>query len=178
MIIDLAVGIIVLASSIWVMSDANKYKMGGDGSISPNPYKIAFACLILWIVVFPYYLIKRSKFIQSAKEHPKHDTAGNGFKYVFFIAVCLVILMPFRTVFVSQLPACDDSAAVGVVQGLVADNYGDGFTFSNVGQKSYDSFSESRECRIAWNRNGEEGVLNYSVEWYSDAKQQIYVQLK
>lgn len=57
--------IVVIATSIWVLIDAKtigikKGQIHGMGSL--GPWGWFFACLLLWIVGFPFYLAKRSEF--------------------------------------------------------------------------------------------------------------------
>jgi hypothetical protein len=57
--------IIVIATSIWVLIDAQtigvkKGQIQGMGDLSPGGWFIV--CLLLWIVGFPFYLAKRPEF--------------------------------------------------------------------------------------------------------------------
>ena len=57
--------IIVMATSVWVLIDAKtigvkKGQIQGMGNI--GPWGWFFACLLLWIIGFPFYLAKRSEF--------------------------------------------------------------------------------------------------------------------
>ncbi|WP_206199408.1 OB-fold protein [Parasulfuritortus cantonensis] len=57
--------IIVIATSIWVLIDAKtigvkKGQIQGMGNL--GPWGWFFACLLLWIIGFPFYLAKRSEF--------------------------------------------------------------------------------------------------------------------
>ena len=58
-------GLIGIATSIWVLVDAKtlgvkKGQISGMGDI--GPWGWFFACLLLWIVGFPFYLAKRSEY--------------------------------------------------------------------------------------------------------------------
>jgi len=56
------VWIVVIVTSAWVLFDTKKLgvkkgQLKGLGDVAPWGW--FFACLLLWIVAFPYYLIKR-----------------------------------------------------------------------------------------------------------------------
>jgi len=64
------IGLLVLCTSIWVFSDARKIGVkrsgekakGGKLSVDMGPLGWAICCLLLWIIAFPTYLIKRPEF--------------------------------------------------------------------------------------------------------------------
>lgn len=65
--------LIVLGTAIWVLVDAKsigvrKGVITGIGNI--GPWAWFFACLLLWIVAFPLYLIKRSDFKRALEGAP------------------------------------------------------------------------------------------------------------
>jgi hypothetical protein len=49
---QLALAGIVLASSLWVFNDAQQKRI-------PKPFRWGIGCVLLWIVVFPWYLSRR-----------------------------------------------------------------------------------------------------------------------
>jgi hypothetical protein len=58
----------IIASSIWVFMDAQKIgvKKGQIKGIADlNPGLWLLVCLLLWIIAFPMYLIKRPEFIKA-----------------------------------------------------------------------------------------------------------------
>jgi hypothetical protein len=66
--------IIVLVTSIWVLIDAKAIgvKKGQiQGMCNLSPWGWFFACLLLWIISFPFYLAKRSEF-----KHINSDVAS------------------------------------------------------------------------------------------------------
>ena len=63
--------LIVLGTSIWVLFDAmrigiKKGQIEGFADLSAVGW--FFACLLLWIVVFPLYLVKRADYIAVNKK--------------------------------------------------------------------------------------------------------------
>jgi len=63
--------LVIIGTTIWVGYDAHKNEI----SISAKkPYSIntgtvawVITCLLLWIVTFPYYLVRRSKILRERK---------------------------------------------------------------------------------------------------------------
>lgn len=68
--------IIVIATSIWVLIDAKtigikKGQIQGMGNL--GPWGWFFACLLIWIIGFPFYLAKRSEFKHINSSLPEED---------------------------------------------------------------------------------------------------------
>jgi hypothetical protein len=166
---------IVVASSFWVVLDAAKNKMGSLESNTPSPFKIGFGCLFIWILIFPYYLYKRSSFIEKANEFPCDKKATGGEKFAFYFLAILFLGLAARSFFVGQIPLCEDDNVVSLVNKISKDNYGDGYSFSHFGQVSYDSANEIRTCRTQWSYSNQSGILDFNVQWYDENKTNIYV---
>lgn len=71
--------IIVLGSAGWVLYDAKsigvkKGVITGMGNM--GPWAWFFGCLLLWIIAFPMYLIKRGEFIKALKGESQEQTAA------------------------------------------------------------------------------------------------------
>lgn len=63
--------LVSIGTSIWVLIDAKSIgvkrgQIQGIGNL--GPWGWFFACLLLWIVVFPFYLVKRSEFKRINEE--------------------------------------------------------------------------------------------------------------
>ncbi len=63
--------ILVLGTSIWAYFDANsigvkKGQLKGLADLSPVGW--FFSCLLLWIIAFPLYLVKRTEYIALNKK--------------------------------------------------------------------------------------------------------------
>jgi len=76
-IIGLFINIIVIGTIIWVGYDSAKLmkdipkearKQIGGGS---SPAVWVIGCLLLWIIVFPWYLAKRSKYLSFSESQYK-----------------------------------------------------------------------------------------------------------
>lgn len=71
--------VIVIATSIWVLVDAKnigvkKGQIQGLGNL--GPWGWFFACFLLWIVGFPFYLAKRSEFKRINSVQESQNVAG------------------------------------------------------------------------------------------------------
>ena len=79
--LNIILSIIVTISALWVYIDASKNKIGN----SPQGGLLnvggagwwGVLCLLLWVVIFPLYLIKRSKLIAFAKANPAEPKNRN-----------------------------------------------------------------------------------------------------
>src|SRR5690242_9215362 len=63
------VGLVVLGTSIWVLIDAKQIGVRSGlikGIGGMGPWGWFFACLLLWIVGFPLYLVKRNELRRAA----------------------------------------------------------------------------------------------------------------
>ena len=64
--------LIIVGTSLWVAYDAEKKgaKSGrlGGGFFDMGPIGWLFACLLLWIVAFPAYLVKREEIEKSSSK--------------------------------------------------------------------------------------------------------------
>ena len=81
--------------SIWVHIDASGHKIDktpADGFLSIGAAWWAILSFLLWIVVFPIYLIKRQKLIDLAKQHPVEPKARM-LKIGLFTAVAIFLIV-------------------------------------------------------------------------------------
>ena len=57
--------LIVIGTSIWVLVDAKSIGIGKralNGVVDSGPWTWFWGCLLLWIVAFPMYLVKRNRY--------------------------------------------------------------------------------------------------------------------
>jgi hypothetical protein len=73
--------IVIIATSIWVFVDAKKIGVRKGlitGIANMNPGTWLIACLFLWIISFPIYLIKRSDFIKAVAAEGQTNSGPSG----------------------------------------------------------------------------------------------------
>jgi hypothetical protein len=61
---ELMVLLVVLGSAVWVRFDASGRDWSSD-RFANSPAKWVIGCLLLWLVVFPAYLIKRGRALRK-----------------------------------------------------------------------------------------------------------------
>lgn len=63
-------GLVLIGTTVWVGYDAHKNKISTNAKEPYSSTKMAVtwavACLFLWVVMFPYYLIRRSRTLSSS----------------------------------------------------------------------------------------------------------------
>ena len=98
---------IITICAIFVYYDATKNKIGKIAdekrftNMSAGMWSVGV--LLLWIIIFPLYLIKRSSLIEKAKENPQ-DVSLRGGKLAFLSVVSLAsILIPIYTGYVQAM---------------------------------------------------------------------------
>jgi len=93
------VTIVVCASAIWVYLDATKNNIGkipgGKGMFNASAGAWATVTLLLWIIGFPAYLIKRNALIAAAQENPVAVT-GRAKKIAVLVICCCLYLLIFN----------------------------------------------------------------------------------
>jgi len=65
------IGVVILATSIWVFFDSKNIGVKSGqlkGFFGMGPIGWFFACVILWIICFPAYLLKRNELKQINKK--------------------------------------------------------------------------------------------------------------
>jgi hypothetical protein len=61
-ILAASIFLVIIGTSIWAADDAQERLVSGESlrDIGGPPLLILTACFLVWIIAFPYYLIKRS----------------------------------------------------------------------------------------------------------------------
>ncbi len=78
--------------SLWVYIDASKHKIGRTsegGFFNFGAGWWGLLSFLLWVVIFPLYLIQRKKLITLAKEHPIESKAR-----IIKIIIFIIIFFP------------------------------------------------------------------------------------
>lgn len=77
--LGLFVVLVVVGTSVWVLSDA--VKIGArqglvSGTFDASPGMWFFACLLIWIIAFPGYLVTRPKIIAALEAEKSRPSAS------------------------------------------------------------------------------------------------------
>jgi hypothetical protein len=176
-----AIVAIIGISGVWVFWDARKNKIGkfpGKASLlNISSGALGGATLLLWIVTFPLYLIKRSSLIERAKETPASPSGNVAF------AVCAVIFALVSAVNLSStsLPGCDSQEVADIANQVISESPIVKLAGLNIGkienpaEQSY--ANGKRICRgFVKNPLGANVPINFSVSWHDKSKGLIYVE--
>lgn len=184
--IGVVVVAVVVASAIWVYLDATKNKIGkvpgAGGMFNMSAGAWATVTLLLWIIGFPAYLIKRGSLIERAKSHPV-EVGGRGAKTaVLGVVGGLWVFMTFSGAALSSLPTCGSSNAAALVGQIVEDmpvvkaagvKY---VTLKEVEEQGFNENAQIRSCAATLVTTAGEDSVQYSIKWNDKAKGEFYVE--
>ena len=177
--ITFLIPVVVVATSLWVYWDATSNNIGktedGKGFFNMSAGAWAIAMLLLWIVAFPAYLVKRGDLIEIAKVHPAKANGRNG-----KIAALAIAGVGFLVVSVGVpgpgLPICGSDETTALVGQVVSDMpvvklTGAQFvSLKNISELGYNSGTQIRSCSGTLITTLGEDSLQYSVQWLDKAK--------
>jgi hypothetical protein len=63
-VVSLLLWLTVLGTSIWATADA--YELRRRGLDMEHPAKVFIACVAFWIVIFPWYIVKRNRVLTTS----------------------------------------------------------------------------------------------------------------
>lgn len=170
------VGLVVLAvvvlSALAVYADARRLKIGktGQGGLGDmSPVGWAAATLFLWVVAFPYYLVKRNALKEAALANPKEPARA---------ARDLVFLLPMTFAAIglagqfglpAKLPKCTGADAVALANQTVKATIAE--RKLPIQFKMLNDFKEiqhndtARTCSCAFVTDKGAEVMNFSLTW-------------
>lgn len=88
---------IVLGTIVWTFLDAYHHKIptsGVDYSIHTGALTWLLGCLVIWIFVFPFYLIKRAQIFKSRNKVSVASLMGSVL-YVTALLILLILNWPY-----------------------------------------------------------------------------------
>ena len=177
----IAIIAVIGLSGIWVFWDARNNKIGkfpGKASLlNISAGALGGATLLLWIVAFPLYLIKRSSLVERAKATPATASGNVAF------AVCAIIFAVVSAVNLSSaaLPGCDSTEVLDLANRVIGDSplvKLAGLNIGKVENSAEQSYANGKRiCRgFVKNPLGAQVPVNFSVSWHDKAKRLIYVE--
>ncbi|MGH8396828.1 MAG: hypothetical protein ACRETA_01095 [Gammaproteobacteria bacterium] len=180
---------VVVITAVWVYIDATKNKIGKIHGIKSVFNMSAGAwgvvTLLLWIIGFPAYLIKRSDLIDKAKENPV-EAKGRAAKAIALsiVGVCVLVLIVYSANFSSSLPACNDADAQSLVGSIVNDMSivkaaGAQFvSLKNISELGFNQDTQTRSCSATLVTSIGENDLQYSIKWSNADKTKYYIEAR
>jgi len=179
---------IVSVSAVWVYLDATKNKIGkipdGKGMFNMSAGVWGIVTLLLWIIGFPAYLIKRGDLIEKAKENPVEVKGRGGKAAALSILGSLWVLMSVGGVVLSALPSCDSAdtkSLVGqIINGLplVKASGAQFVSVKSVTEQGYNQEAQIRSCTGTLVTTAGEDNLQYSIKWGNKDKGEFYVEVQ
>lgn len=185
--IDFVVVAVVVGSALWVYVDATNNKIGkvpeAKGMFNMPAGAWSIVTLLLWIVGFPAYLIKRRALIARAKEHPVEVSGRLGKTAVLAVVGVAWLGALVASQMAGSLPKCNDKEVVALAEKVIREApliKLSGLEVKGIylpAERSYNSSTETRLCRaMLAHALGEEGI-QYTVEWHDKNKGLIWVQM-
>jgi hypothetical protein len=183
--------LIVVITSVWIYLDATKNKIGeiaNDKSMfNLSAGGWVAGALLLWIVVFPAYLIKRKSLIEKAKGFPI-EVKGRILKTVLlasigFVIIILIAVPSYISYIKGNLPACDSPEVVSLAEKVIKNSPVIkllGLQIKSISipaERSYDPDTEKRICRAILSSSVGDEAIQYSVEWHNKDKNMIWVEI-
>ncbi len=179
---NLAIVLVIAASGMWVYMDTTKNKIGKipgkGGLLNLSAGALAGATLLLWIVTFPLYLIKRKSLIESAKESPSEPTG----KVALGVCAAIFVAIGVANILATTLPACDSPETLQLANQVIHDSPVlklMGVDLGQIQNPAEQNFENSKRiCRgFIKNPVGGQMPVNYSVSWHDKSKGMIYVEI-
>lgn len=185
--IGIASALIVSASAVWVYLDATKHGIGAisgkSGLFNLSAGAWGVATLLLWIIAFPAYLIKRGAMVGEAKSYPVW-VSGRPTKAALFVGVgvlwTLATLAMYRA---GDVPTCDSPEVIALTEKIIRDDLAVKATGIKINglkmpaEQSYNASAEKRVCRAMVSTELDEEPITYSVEWHDKSKSYIWVSI-
>ena len=177
---------VIGVSSVWVYLDASKHrigKLGGKGFFNLSAGGWGVVTMMLWIVGFPSYLIKRSGLKATAEDMPVTSpkrglkAAGLGFWGGLWVMATLAGAP-------ADLPTCDSTESQAVLKQIITSmpelkTAGVQFvTVNEIVEQGVNEAGTLRSCGGAMVTTGGKYRLQFSIKWQDQATSQFYVEAK
>lgn len=179
---------VIAISAVWVYLDATKNKIGkipdGKGMFNMSAGAWGVVTLLLWIIGFPAYLIKRGDLIEKAKENPIDVKGRSGKAVAFSIIGGLWVFMSVGGAAFSTLPGCESAEAkslVGqIINGLplVKASGAQFVSVKNAAEQGFNQEAQIRSCAGTLVTTAGEDNLQYSIKWGNKDKGEFYVEAR
>lgn len=180
--------LVIALLPIFVYFDATKHKIGKipgkSGFTNNSAGNWAVGTLLLAIVIFPLYLIKRKSLILLANESPVEANSRNAKLAVIAIISSAWSFMLISVETLSQLPSCDRADSISLVAQIVGDMplvqaAGTSFvSLKNIVEQGYNEQTELRSCSATLVTTAGEDTIQYSIRWQNKDAAEFYIEAR
>ncbi|WP_181297007.1 hypothetical protein [Pseudomonas sp. Q2-TVG4-2] len=177
--------LVVAASAVWVYMDATSNGIGkteGKGFINLSAGAWGVLTLLLWIIAFPVYLIKRRSLIEKAKDHPVQVGGRTGKAAILGgVGAAWAVLTVVGTM-ATALPSCTSSDAEQLVATIIGDMPSvklAGIKFvslKEVEEQGFNEQSQLRSCSATLVTTAGEDDLQFYIKWNNQEESEFYVE--
>lgn len=180
--------ILVTLSSIWVYLDASEKNIGkieNDSSLfNMSAGAWGVATLLLWVIGFPVYLIRRASLIKKAKKSPVRPK-GQAAKTIALIAAGGIgVFLALNAMIFVILPSCNADITTNLV-GQIVNNIPEVKTQSvtyvsldNIVELGYNDDSQIRSCNATLVTTAGENNIQYNVKWLNQEAGEIKAEIR
>ena len=177
---------VVALSAVWVYLDATKNKIGeipdSKGMFNVSAGAWGSLTLLLWVIGFPAYLIKRGRLIERAKENPIEVTGRGGKAAALSIVGGSWVLLSVSGIVSSALPDCDNPKLKSAIEQITMSSplaklsAAAFITVKNEIELGYNQSAQIRSCRGTVVTTAGEDVIQYDIGWGNKEETQFEVE--
>jgi len=182
--------LLVVLTTLWVYLDATDHKIGKqEGSkafFNMSAGAWASFTLLLWIVGFPSYLIKRSSLIATATANPV-GVENRGGKITAFAVIGGIWFLISLVVSLSgvdvALPGCDTADTTGLLKSIALKTPSllpDDAQFVGIQgavEKNFDDANQVRTCQASLVTSAGSREIHYTIVWKNRVRALFYVKI-
>jgi len=179
---------VIAISAVWVYLDATKNNVGKipdeKGMFNMSAGAWGIVTLLLWIIGFPAYLLKRGALIEKAKENPIEVNGRKGKAIALSVVGGLWVLLSVGGASLSALPDCDSAGAKSLVGQIISGMpvvKASGAKFvsvKNVVEQGFNKETQIRSCTGKLVTTIGENNLLYSIKWGNKDKGEFNVEVR
>lgn len=136
--------------------------------------------LCFWPLGVPVYLIRRASLIDRARDHRVVPASKTRSLVILSVASAILLLVNLTNYAQGSVPSCDSEDVTSLAKRILAQQSGVSASvvdFIFPAEEGYNVHSQTRTCRAVLRAGGQDHRVHYSVQWQSEADQQIWVQV-
>lgn len=182
--LSLIVAAVSVVAGFWIYLDATKHHIGKDPTVRSfwglSAGGWATWGLCFWPLGVPVYLIRRPSLLERAKKHPVDPSSKTRSLVFLGVASATLLLINLSNYTQGSVPSCDSEDVTSLAKRIIAQQGGMSVSAINLlypAEEGYNSHTEVRSCRAVLRAGNEDHRVRYTVQWQSEADQQMWVEL-